>query len=252
MRYLLFLLALPALAQIHIEACSTADAGYTGGTCYTSPIALKPGSPSYLQKERYGVFSYQFPVSDGPYSVTLHFIENSTAISGPGQRVFSVAINGTAAVTNLDLAAVAPLNTPVDRTIAVTAANGTGAAISFSATVRNAVVSAIDIASATTGNTCAHLIGWNPMSDPLVFRNGLAQRPSLDYTVIGNTITPRYFADGDLMMAWNGWRELWQCAGNSASATQIQLNLDPITTPGLQHASTATGREFYLLDWPPK
>src|SRR4051812_43902687 len=85
----LLLLALSCHAQIHIEACSTSDSGYTGGTCYTSPVALKPGSPAYLQKERYGVFSYQLPVADGGYSVTIHFIENSTAITGPGQRVFS-------------------------------------------------------------------------------------------------------------------------------------------------------------------
>jgi Malectin domain len=132
-------------AQVHINACTPGDSDFTGGTCYTSPIALPAGAPLYLQQERYGNFSYHFPMADGSYTVVLHFIENSVAITAPGQRQFTVTLNGTAVITNLDLAAVAALNTPVDRSFPVTASGGAGISIVFSTVIRNAVVSALDI-----------------------------------------------------------------------------------------------------------
>lgn len=143
---LLALLALPLAAQIHIEACSPTDAGYSlPSTCYKSPIVLTTGSPAYLQWERYGTFSYHFAVADGAYAVALHFIENSTAITGGGQRSFSVSINGTSAIVSLDLFAAAGFNAAVDKLLSATASGGTGITIAFTTILRNAVVSAIDI-----------------------------------------------------------------------------------------------------------
>ena len=145
MRFALILAALRLSAQIHVNSCTPTDTGFTGGTCYTSPIPLPAGAPSYLQQERYGNFSYRFPMADGQYAVTLHFIENSTAITGPGQRQFSVSINGGPVLTAFDLAATVALNTPIDRFFPVLAGGGAGLTIVFTTIVRNAVVSAIDI-----------------------------------------------------------------------------------------------------------
>lgn len=146
MRLALLLFAIPLAAQIHIEACSPSDAGYTlPSTCYTSPIALPAGSPGYLQKERYGTFSYHFAVVDGQYNIVLHFIENSTAITGTAQREFSVSVNGSVAIPSLDLASIAPLNTAIEKPFSATIVNGAGITIQFTAIVRNAVISAIDI-----------------------------------------------------------------------------------------------------------
>lgn len=147
MRFALILFALPLAAQIHIEACSPTDAGYSlPSTCYTSPVALPAGSPAYLQKERYGpIFSYRFAVPDGQYSVGLHFIENSTAVTGSGQRSFSVGINGVASISALDVFATAGFNVPVSKILQATASDGTGITIAFTTILRNAVVSAIDI-----------------------------------------------------------------------------------------------------------
>ncbi len=146
MRFALLFVALPLFAQVHVESCSATDAGFSlPSTCYTSPIALPAGAPAYFQKERYGAFSYHFAVPDGAYTVALHFIENSTAITGAGQRFFSVGIGGTVVLPSLDLFATAGLNTPVDRSFPATASGGTGITIGFTAIVRNAVVSAIDI-----------------------------------------------------------------------------------------------------------
>ena len=142
---LLILLTWACQAQVHVNACTPGDAGFTGGTCYTSPIPLPAGAPAYLQQERYGNFSYHFPMADGTYTVVLHFVENSTAITTIGQRLFSVSINGATVLTNFDLAGNANLNTPIDRSFPVAAAGGTGITIVFTTVVRNAVVSAIDI-----------------------------------------------------------------------------------------------------------
>lgn len=140
------LFALPLAAQIHIEACSPTDAGYSlPSTCYTSPVALPMGSPGYLQKERYGTFSYHFAVADGQYAVGLHFIENSTAISAGGQRVFSVGINGAPVIVGLDLFATAGFNAGVDKSFSTSTSGGTGITIAFTTILRNAVISAIDI-----------------------------------------------------------------------------------------------------------
>lgn len=142
----LLFVALPLFGQIHVEACSAADQGFSlPSTCYTSPIASPSGVPAYFQKERYGTFNYHFAVADGSYAVTLHFIENSTAITGPGQRVFAVGIGSAIVIPSLDLFATAGLNVPVDRSFTAAAAGGTGIIIGFVTIVRNAVVSAIDI-----------------------------------------------------------------------------------------------------------
>jgi len=154
----LFLLisALPLAAQIRINAGGSAtglylaDQLYIGGQVYVSPLALPAGGADYLRDERYPAtnassFGYRFPVSDGTYTVVLHFIENSTAVTAPGQRVFSVSINGLPVIPSIDLAAVAPLNTPIDRTFTVAAAAGAGISMIFTTIVRNAVVSAIEV-----------------------------------------------------------------------------------------------------------
>jgi hypothetical protein len=141
----LFLLCLPLAAQIHLSACTPTDSGFTGGSCYVAGVPLPTGAPNYFAQERGGDFGYSFPVVDGQYTVTLHFIESSSAVSGPGQRKFSVSINGSPVLTAFDLAAVAPLNTPVDRPFPVTVSGGAGITIAFSTVVRRAVVSAIDI-----------------------------------------------------------------------------------------------------------
>lgn len=147
MRFLLsFVFVWACHAQVHINACGQGDTGFSGGTCFAAGLPLPAGAPAYLANERGGDFSYQIPVADGSYTVTLHFIENSTAVTAVGQRVFNVSINGGAVLTSLDLAAIAPLNTPVDRTFAsITAAGFNGITIAFSTVVRRAVVSAIDV-----------------------------------------------------------------------------------------------------------
>jgi hypothetical protein len=106
----------------------SADADYTGGTpaVETSmvPIAMTD-SPVLYNGQRYGnpSFSYQFAVPDGTYTVTLKFAE--LYVTGPGMRLFGIAINGTTVEPTFDIYATASaMNAAVDRSYPVTVSGG--------------------------------------------------------------------------------------------------------------------------------
>lgn len=125
---------------------------------------------------------------------------------------------------------------------------------------------------------CNHTITQIPIGPLMVYRNGILLWEGEDYAAVSTggsfftSIQPASFGDADKMQVVytraipltfpvNGvlipyfgyalFRERWMCAGSQGSA-QLLLRLDPTTTPGLQHAATMTGREYYLVDWPPK
>lgn len=87
-----------------------ADAGYTGGSTYSTTSAIDVSSltgsavpAEVFQTERYGEFSYTIPnlTPGSAYAVTLYFAEiyNTAA----GQRVFDVAINGVTVLSAFDI-----------------------------------------------------------------------------------------------------------------------------------------------------
>lgn len=84
----------------------SADTGYSGGNTWSTAAAIaNTTTPTLYQTCRYGVFTYSFAVPNGNYIVNLKFAEVS--MTGPGQRVFNVAINGAAVLTNFDVFAQA-------------------------------------------------------------------------------------------------------------------------------------------------
>ena len=76
-----------------------------GGCAVRSPdLEIKNTDKPWLYRtERYAVEGYKFTVKPGKYTVRLHFAETSRAITEPGQRVFTVAICGTAVLVNFDI-----------------------------------------------------------------------------------------------------------------------------------------------------
>lgn len=113
------------------------------------------------QTYRKGMDAYRFDVPEGTYEVTLRFAEitsagdtggDGTAVPAPdgdvevpeGWRVFSVAVNGEALLSDLDLVAEVGQHTPYDVTTTVEAL-GDGIEISFTASENEAVLSAIDV-----------------------------------------------------------------------------------------------------------
>lgn len=133
------LLALPLFGQITIDCGSAADKYYSGGVAWSGLWEAPAPADSTV---RYGQsFSYHVPVPAGNYSVKLTFIEST--VKAPGLRLFSASVNGASTGT-LDLYALAGFQVPYSRTL--TAAAGSGVLdITLNATVKNAVISAVEI-----------------------------------------------------------------------------------------------------------
>jgi len=141
------------------------------------------------RSERYGQgktsFSYNIPVSNGSYNVNLDFAESY--VTGPGQRIFNVSINGTQVLNNFDIyAAAGGMNIPVVKTFNVAVTNGTLNINFLSGSVENPKVNGIEVlpvsvsssvrinAGATTSYTDNNGNAW--LADQLVTgRNDLRQ-----------------------------------------------------------------------------
>ncbi|HVM46710.1 MAG TPA: malectin [Candidatus Acidoferrum sp.] len=72
-----------------------ADQGFADGE--TTPRAgdLKienTEDPGLYRAERYSMTAFSYPLSNGKYTVKLHFAETFEGITGPGQRVFSFKV----------------------------------------------------------------------------------------------------------------------------------------------------------------
>jgi uncharacterized protein YaiE (UPF0345 family) len=100
----------------------SADQYFTGGSTYSTTTAIAGTTNDQLyQSERWGTPSYAIPVSNGTYTLRLHFAE--IFWTNPNQRVFSVNIEGgKATIPSLDIVAVAGANTAyfVEKTFTVT------------------------------------------------------------------------------------------------------------------------------------
>lgn len=122
-----------------------ADTGFSGGTATstTQPIVGNPSNAALYQTQRFGNFTYTFPIPPGNYILTLKFAESFW--SAAGQRVFNVTANGQTILSNFDIfAAAGAQNKPIDRTFTV-AANSTGIVLQFVTVTDNAAVNAIAI-----------------------------------------------------------------------------------------------------------
>lgn len=101
-----------------------ADTDFSGGSVYSTSATISGTSDSTLyQSELYGDFSYNIPLPNGNYTVTLKFAE--TYWTTAGHRIFNVSMQGMPVISNLDICAMAGANTAYDVPVAVTVTNGT-------------------------------------------------------------------------------------------------------------------------------
>ncbi len=107
-------------------------------------IGATTDSPLY-QDERWGMPGYIFEVPDGRYQVTLRWAEQYGRIKRPGQRVFSVKLQGALALKDFDIfAAAGGALLAVDRTVDVTVSKGR-LLIDFVPEAENPTVAAIAV-----------------------------------------------------------------------------------------------------------
>ncbi len=119
----------------------TADQFVTGGQTYTNgaDVSGTDDDPVY-QSERYGVFTYDLPVDNGSYQVSLLLAE--IYFAAPNKRVFSITLEGQERVSNLDLFATAGKNAAYQVNETVNVSDGS-LTISFSAAINNAKLSGL-------------------------------------------------------------------------------------------------------------
>jgi len=122
-----------------------ADTKFSGGSVYTTTAAIAGTTDDPLyQSERYGNFSYNIPVENGDYEVSLKFAE--VYFTGVGQRVFNVLVEGKVVISKLDLVAKVGPKAAYDATVPVTVTDGT-LNITFQSVVDFAKISAITVAA---------------------------------------------------------------------------------------------------------
>lgn len=106
----------------------TQDSSFTGGTAAVegTPVSIaNTDSPVLYNGQRYGnpSFTYAFTVPNGTYTVTLKFAE--LFVTGAGQRLFDIVLNGTTVESAFDIyAAAGAMNTAVDRSYSVNVSSG--------------------------------------------------------------------------------------------------------------------------------
>jgi len=98
------------------------DMGYSGASNVYTNNSIQYANSIY-NSGRYGGkdFDYTFPVSNGNYSVTLKFSENY--FQAPNKRIFSVSLNGSQVISNLDIFKQVGYGKPYDLTFPITVTN---------------------------------------------------------------------------------------------------------------------------------
>ena len=132
------------------------DLDYSGGAvASTTAVITGTPDPTLYQINRYGNFSYNIPLADGNYTVTLKFAETYWNIAG--QRIFNVSMQGTQVISNLDIFALVGENTAYDVSIPVSVTNGI-LNINFSSIHNYACVSAIEISQSQVSRHIPRII----------------------------------------------------------------------------------------------
>ncbi|HVZ80896.1 MAG TPA: malectin domain-containing carbohydrate-binding protein, partial [bacterium] len=123
-----------------------ADENFSGGSTIGQGNVTGTNDPTLYATQRYGTFSYSFNVPAGTYQLTLKLAETYSGNSSAGARVFSVAVNGTTVVSNLDLFAEVGSNVADDKVINNVSPSGGTITVQFASTGgtdTNAVVEAL-------------------------------------------------------------------------------------------------------------
>ncbi|MCX5771763.1 MAG: malectin domain-containing carbohydrate-binding protein [Candidatus Hydrogenedentes bacterium] len=132
----------------------------------SSPIAGTNNDALY-QSERWDPLPtpemvYSFPLGPGEYVVRLHFAEIYSGITGPGQRVFSVRLEGQPVLTNFDIYAEAGPKTALVKQFSVSVQDGS-LQIQFVHGIENPKISAIEILGESAVTTNASILDWGQL-----------------------------------------------------------------------------------------
>ncbi len=123
-----------------------------GATIDMSQITENPPPAAIFNSERWGAMTYTIPDRSGAQTVTLYFAENY--VSGPGQRVFDVVINGSTVLSSFDIyASAGGADRAIARTFPTTADPSGQVVIQFIARVQQPKISGITVTGSGTTPT---------------------------------------------------------------------------------------------------
>src|SRR6185295_4877082 len=130
----------------------TADQFFSGGNTFAntatidmSQITTNPPPAAIFNSERFGAMTYTIPNRSGAQTVTLYFAE--TFVTGAGQRLFNVSINGTTVLSNFDIfASAGGANRAIARSFNTTANSSGQVVIQFISGTQNPKVNGITAA----------------------------------------------------------------------------------------------------------
>ena len=183
------------VGQSAAQGIYAADTGYSGTTNTASTTTqvdtsglTNPAPQAVYQTERWGnTFSYTISglTPSASYQVRLHFAE--FVWSGPGQRVFSVTVNGAAFLTNFDIYAAAGNQYKAVIRAATTTANSSGQIVlAFTSSTDNAKIDGIEAVPTTAAATPALALTYDAAGNVLT------------YTDAGGTVTYTYDTANEL------------------------------------------------------
>lgn len=105
-------------------------------------------SPKIYETERYSMSAYKFTLPNGKYTVRLYFAETFEGITGEGQRVFSVSINGETVLKDFDLyKEVGGWQEPIVKEFKKVAVSNNKLIIGFTSNIENPEINGIEIIS---------------------------------------------------------------------------------------------------------
>lgn len=191
--------------------------------------------PLLYQSERYfsvGPGSFRFSVPNGQYEVELRFAE----IFGrePGKRVFSVSLNGTPVLQQLDIAALVGNDIALNRTFTVTVTNGE-LSVSLIPSLDSAKISALRVkrlgvtfptatATVTPGGPTS-----TPTATPTATRTVTASATRTATPTLTNTPSPTLTAAPGLPTA-----SVTATAVATATPSRTATTVVPSPTPGVE------------------
>lgn len=126
----------------------TSDSGFIGGQKqHRLPVNIANTDDDKLYRtERAGSTGYSAPAENGRYTLSLHFAENDKRYDQPGQRVFSISVEGTTPgeLQQIDVAATAGYRTALVKSVPIEINDGT-LNLAFNASQGPTLINAISL-----------------------------------------------------------------------------------------------------------
>ncbi len=175
----------------------------------TSADSIDGGGVLY-QSERYGTYQYEIPVTNGSYSLELHFAELFHETSG--SRQFSVSVEGEPVLQNFDIYAEAGAKTTYDIVVPMALVADESLTIDLTSQIDNATISGFTVYSNTGGQFVEP-----PPPPPVV--GGINNLPYF----VGN-ITTAGNIKSDFLQYWDQLTAENEGKWQSAEGTRDQFN----------------------------